>query len=265
MMTIHSIACILEDVKTAGRIALEAQQAGHLVRDYKSDGSVVTEIDLRLDSFLSGCIERDFPQANLLTEEAPHPFDLHKSYTFAIDPIDGSDVYSQGMHGWCVSLGLLDQHLQPIGGVIYAPRLDLLLFADVGLPATLNGISISIPDTPDPLSEKSNLMVSSRMHHEIELSRFPGKIRNIGSAALHLSFPLIYPAVFGAIQSANVHAWDIAAAQALIRSLSFEMGYLGGGQIDYRAMMQEGKARDMIISCARERVAKLREILPRLA
>jgi myo-inositol-1(or 4)-monophosphatase len=263
-MTIHSIACILEDVKTAGRIALEAQLTGHLVRDYKPDGSVVTEIDKQLDSFLSACIERDFPQANLLTEEAPHPFDPQKPYTFAIDPIDGTDVFSQGMHGWCISLGLLDQRLRPVAGIVFAPRLDLLLIADVALPATLNGIPISLPGAPDPLSEKWNLMVSSRVHHEINLSRFPGKIRNIGSAALHLSFPLIYPAVFGAIQSAGVYAWDIAAAHALICSLGFEIGYLDGGQIDYSTMVRGGKASDLVISCARGRIAELRSILPRL-
>jgi fructose-1,6-bisphosphatase/inositol monophosphatase family enzyme len=161
-MTIHSIACILEDVKTAGRIALEAQLTGHLVRDYKSDGSVVTEIDKQLDPFLSACIERDFPQAN--------PFDPQKPYTFAIDPIDGTDVYSQGMHGWCISLGLLDQHLRPVAGIVFAPRLDLLLFADVTQPATLNSIPISLPDAPDPLSEKWNLMVSSRVTLMIRLT-----------------------------------------------------------------------------------------------
>jgi fructose-1,6-bisphosphatase/inositol monophosphatase family enzyme len=264
-MPINSIACILEDVKSAGKIALEAQQKGHLDRHYKSDGSVVTKIDKQLDAFLSTCIERDFPQANLLTEEAPHPFDPQKKYTFAIDPIDGSDVYSQGMHGWCVSLGLLDQHLQPIAGVIFAPRLDLLLFADVSLPATLNGTSIAIPNTSAPLTEKSNLMVSSRVHQEIELSRFPGKIRNIGSAALHLSFPLIYPEVFGAIQSAEVHVWDIAAAHALICSLGFDIGYLGGGRIDYSPMMQGGKASDLVVVAAAQRIAGLRSILIRLA
>ena len=264
-MTIHSIAPILEDIKTAGRIGLDGQKDGSLVRAFKSDGSVVTAIDKKLDSFLSGCVERLWPQANLLTEEAPHPFDPQKAYTFAIDPIDGTDVYSQGMPGWCVSIGLLDKKMQPIAGVIYAPSMDLLLFADVAQCAVLNGKPVSIPAALDPLSEESNLMVSSRVHHRIELSRFPGKIRNIGSAALHLSFPLIYPAIFGAIQSPEVKVYDIAAAFALITSLGFEMSCLDGSPINWSAMAEEGKARDMIISCAPQRAAELRASLPRLA
>ena len=111
-----------------------------------------------------------------MTEEAARPFDPNRRYTFTIDPIDGTDVYSQGMTGWCVSVGLQDRNLRPMAGIVYAPRLDLLFFSDVGRAATLNGASIHVPDRAEPLSAKSNVMIPSRSHHWIDLRAFPGKV-----------------------------------------------------------------------------------------
>ena len=52
-----------------------------------------------------------------------------KPYTFCLDPIDGTDAFSQSMAGWCTSLALLDETLTPVAGIIYAPKLDVMLFA----------------------------------------------------------------------------------------------------------------------------------------
>jgi myo-inositol-1(or 4)-monophosphatase len=230
-------------------------------RQYKKDGSVVTETDRRIDTYLFEQIVAHYPQANILTEETTRSFDPGKPYTFAVDPIDGTDVFSQGMAGWCVSVGLFDETLTPIAGIVYAPKLDLLLFADVGKRATLNRDELKPPNPTGPLSARSNIMVMSQLHRQLDLGKLPGKIRNIGSAALHLIFPLIYSGVAGSIEGSGGHIWDIAGAHALNRSLECDLELLDGGSVDYALMVGGNPVGDVILAGHRQRIDELREIL----
>jgi fructose-1,6-bisphosphatase/inositol monophosphatase family enzyme len=261
---INSIGNILEHVETAGKIGTEAQQEIRFSdRSYKGDGSVVTETDKQIDEYLFEQIAALYPQANVLTEETVRAFDPQKPYTLAVDPIDGTDVFSQGMAGWCVSVGLFDGALTPIAGIVYAPKLDLLLFADVGKRATLNGSELSPPDLLEPLSDRSNVMVMSQLHRRIDLSKLPGKIRNIGSAALHLCFPLLYSGVVGAIEGPGGHIWDIAGAHAVLRSHGFDLELLGGGGIDYVKMVDGSPVGAVILAGREQRIDELRGVLGR--
>jgi fructose-1,6-bisphosphatase/inositol monophosphatase family enzyme len=261
---IDSIADLLDHVRRAGQMALEAQRSmRHADRAYKDDGSVLTETDCRIERYLTAQIARAYPQANVLGEETVRAYDPDKPYTFSIDPIDGTDVYSQGMPGWCVSVGLFDKTWTPIAGIICAPRWELELFADVGRPATRNGAAIHPPDGSEPLSSKSNVMAYSRIHTQVDWSRYPGKIRSIGSAALHLCFPLIYPAVVGAVEGRGGHIWDIAGAHAILRSHGFALEYLGGGTINYAVLRDGSPAGDNILGGNREQIKQLRRALRR--
>lgn len=261
-----SIQDLLNHVKEAGALALEEQRRLDFSdRRYKDDESVITEADREVEELLCQRIGAHHPAANIITEESRHPFDPSKRRTFAVDPIDGTDVFSQGMPGWCVSIGLLDQDLAPVAGIIFAPRLDLLLVADVGGPVILNGSELPHPDPPDPISVRSNLMVTSRIHKNLDLSGYVGKIRGIGSAALHLVYPLIYPAVIGALEGPGAHIWDIAAAHALNRAQGRDLVYLNGEPITYQTMLNGGPAQDVIMSGAEPIVETLRDVLRRLS
>ncbi|MEA3377305.1 MAG: inositol monophosphatase family protein [Chloroflexota bacterium] len=262
-MSIHDL---IDHVKTAGALALDHQRTIRFSdRAYKSDQSVITEADHQVEDFLYRRIADHDPDANILTEESQHPLDPQRPRTYAVDPIDGTDVFSQGMPGWCISVGLLDHHLIPTAGIIYAPRLDLLLVADQDGSATLNGSRLPPPVLPEPISVRSNLMVTSRIHKTLDLSGYVGKIRGIGSAALHLCFPLIYPAVIGALEGPGAHIWDIAAAHALNRARGRDLVYLSGESIDYTNMVHGETARDVIMAGAEPIVKTLRKNLRRLS
>jgi myo-inositol-1(or 4)-monophosphatase len=263
-MHIHTIENVLEHVVTAGEMALDAQrQMRYEQRTYKADGSVLTEIDAQVEEYLHERIARAYPHANILGEETVRSFDPRKGHTFVIDPIDGTDVYSQGMPGWCVSLGLLNQALRPIAGIVFSPRWELLLFADVGAPATVNGEQIRPSRPIDPLSNRTNVMAYSRIHTQVDWSRYPGKIRSIGSAALHLCFPLIYPGVFAAVEGRGGHIWDIAGAHAINLSHGFAVEYLGGDEIDYATMVDGSPAGDNVLGGSKQAIQVLRDVLRR--
>lgn len=252
-------------VEEAGRLAWEKQRTlSPSDRTYKDDQSVVTEADEMVERFLVERIGRLVPSANLLTEEAEHDYDPQKPLSFAIDPIDGTDVYSQGMPGWCVSVGLLDKALVPIGGVIYAPRLDLLVAASDDGPVTLNLSPLAAPEPAQPISVRSNLMVTSRIHKTVDLSGYIGKIRGIGSAALHLIYHLIYPPVIGALEGPGIHIWDTAAAHAINRAQGEDLTYLDGRPIDYAPMTGGGPGADVVVSGQASTVDALRHMLHHL-
>lgn len=246
-------------------MAVEAQRRLRCAdRQFKTDGTVVTETDRAVEAYLLRHIERAYPDANVVAEETFRSFERSKRYTFAIDPIDGTDTYSQGMPGWSVSLGLLDQTLSPIAGIVFAPRLELLFFADVGQGVTVNGQAVEPPSPTGPLSGRSNLMVPSRAHQQIDMRNYPGKIRSIGSAAVHLCLPLICPDVSGAVESRGTHIWDVAGAHAIDLAAGFAFEYLDGGPVSYAHMTDGSSVGRVIVAGARSQVDQLRAVLAAL-
>jgi myo-inositol-1(or 4)-monophosphatase len=245
-------------------MALEIQRrTGFVEKRIKADGSPVTPADRKVEDYLYEQIARRWPGANILTEEAEHPFDPARPYTFAIDPIDGTDVYSQGMAGWCLAIGLLDKSLRPVAGIVYAPRLDLLFFADVGKGAVCPGYRILAPRTVDLPPERMRLMASSRIHQELDLLNFPGKAWGLGSAALHFCFPLIYPDVIGSLQHSGIFIWDVAGAHAINLSRGLIIEYWSGTPIDYGQLARGGAAPESVISGFPAVIEGLRTMLNR--
>jgi myo-inositol-1(or 4)-monophosphatase len=248
-MQIHSIYKVLEIVKEAGAIAAEEQdRLAFEDRGYKEDGSIITEVDTKIDRLLSAKISGLYPFANILSEEIQRFFDPQKPYTFAIDPIDGSDSFSQNMPGWCIAVGLLNQQLQPVAGIVYAPGWDVLFFADIGKEAIYNGRAIDLTHRLDVTSPKVGLMVSSKIYREVVLDRFHGKLRSVGSTALHICMPLIYGGVVGSLSSSKAHIWDIAAAHAINLSLGWDLELLSGAKIDYSKLTDGGHSGEVILS-----------------
>lgn len=262
MKSISSIRELLGPVKDIGDFALEeGKKVNQIERKIKDDGSTVTLVDKRVEELLIDRIKYQFQNVNIISEETYRNFTPNKDFTFAIDPIDGTDVFSLGMPGWCVSIGLLNNQLQPIAGIVYAPRLDTLIFADIGKSATLNNEEIHLSNTEDVLLQTTNIIVPGSIHSQLDLRKYPGKIRSIGSAALHLCFPIIYPGVFAAIETQRTHIWDIAGAHAINRSIGFVVEYIDGNKINYSSMLDGSIAGKVILSGSRYKVDILKHYL----
>jgi fructose-1,6-bisphosphatase/inositol monophosphatase family enzyme len=269
-MEIETIAPLLDGVRVAGARALAAQQrTGRMDRGLKGDGSVVTEMDKWVEEYLLEQIVRLYPGANIVAEESTHPFDPELRYTFAVDPIDGTEVYSMGLEGWCVSVGLLagalqdNRPLQPVAGILFAPRLGLLFFADVGQPTRCFGHELAGTRAVQPDSPQSGVMVSSGLHRELDLSAYPGKARGIGTAALHFCFPLLYADIVAAIQHRRVFAWDLAAAHALNRAHGLEFEHWSGAPIDYAPLLNGSPSPDIVVSGPAQAIAGLKRLIAR--
>ncbi len=108
----------------------------------KSDGSLVTEIDIRAHSELS---ERLVKLADLpvLSEEMTEPqqraiLEAESPDYWCIDPIDGTSNFVYGVPYWCVSIALIVAGKITLG-VVYDPNRDECFSASDGGATTING------------------------------------------------------------------------------------------------------------------------------
>ncbi|MDD2395078.1 MAG: inositol monophosphatase [Sphaerochaeta sp.] len=219
-------------VQDAGRQAKQQQMFIH--RSYKSDGTVITETDLAISRRILGVVADLFEDVNIISEETLTPFREDAPYTFVLDPIDGTDVYSQGLPSWAVALGILDRNRKPVGAMISAPRWgigeeELFLRLDPGKELTINGKRFS-PSTDKDFPHQ--ITMGSSGQRLMDFSRFEGKIRIFGSSILHMLSPVLYDHIQGCVNQ-SCYVWDIAAAHAALLSVGMDIEYVDGTPFIY--------------------------------
>jgi len=233
-----------------GEFACDAQ--ADILRGYKDDGTVLTQTDLIISEKVIALIRDLFPKANIVTEETLTPFCKDAELTFILDPIDGTDVYSQGLPSWCIALGILDANHKCIGGMVNAPRWGLsrneglFLRQDPGKPMLLNGKAFSVASKKDDFEQ---IAMASHAHRYLDLSQFKGKMRCYGSNILHMVSPLIHSHIQGSV-SVPCYAWDVAAAHALLLSQDMVVTYADGSPFEYddRILVERQAFRGILVA-----------------
>lgn len=219
-------------VEDAGLYAKEKQ--GEIHRSYKSDGSVITKTDLAISKEILSVVTTLFPEANIISEETLTEFDSRAPYTFVLDPIDGTDVYSQGLPSWAVALGILDKERKPVGAYISAPRWgigsdSLFVRLDPGTGLLVNGepwVLEGDKDTPNQIT------MGSSGQRLMDFSQYYGKIRIFGSSILHMLAPVIHSHIQGCVNQ-SCYVWDIAASHAVLLAYGMDIQYVNGEPFVY--------------------------------
>ncbi len=247
-----SIRSLVDYVKEAGELAFSEQS--RVLRSMKQDGSVVTEIDKKLDKFLAGAIKKEFSDVNIITEEAESDYNPDLPFSFAIDPVDGTDSFSQQMPGWCVSVGLL-KNTVPVAGIVYAPgwgaKGGTLIVSDLDGSVELNGRLLEREDS-QPDSEGVQVLAGSQVFKQFDLRPFEGKFRSVGSTVIDMIGPLIHRNVKAALVH-KAYLWDIAAAHAILRNYGLTAEYADGRPIDYRPLLERYRGTPRRLGFGRKR------------
>lgn len=223
------------EVRKAGQYAKQQQKRIH--RMIKPDGSILTESDLAVTDSIIGAIKRIFiSDYNIVTEEIDiKGFNPKARYTFVLDPIDGTDSYSQGFPAWCIALGILDSARRPVGAMICAPRFgigeeELFVRTDPGSDEIMIGSKHFQPyDGKDDIRE---LMIGSNTFREADISSYQGKIRSYGSSIIHMLAPAIYSNIGGGVNP-TCYVWDIAASHAVLLKAGMDVCYADGSPFSY--------------------------------
>ena len=242
---------LVKDVIAAGEYA--AAQQHKVSRGIKKDGSILTKTDTELDKLITEKINKHFPNSIIISEENPEPVQKTNKteWIFTIDPIDGTDSYSQGMPGWCVAVGLLNSDYEPAGGIIYAPRWGMtenkgnLITRMPGGPVMVNGKEIDISEFDfDTIGQ---IMIGSGLHKVFYYSTYGNKVRVAGSAVINIIAALIHSDVKGSIIT-PCYIWDIAPAHGIIIKAGLNLEYYSGKKVDYRFLAERNKAPESFVS-----------------
>ena len=131
--------------KEVGKIQLSYFRGNDLGIQTKSNVyDVVTRADKESEAFLLDKIQKHYPGHAVFGEESGAHAGTAE-YRWVIDPLDGTNNYSQGLPVFTVSIGL-QYRGETLLGVVYAPYLNELYTAIRGKGAFLNNAPIHVSD-----------------------------------------------------------------------------------------------------------------------
>ena len=118
--------------QAAGEIALRYFRT-RLTVDYKSDRSPVTQADRECEQCIIEVLRQSFPDFGIVGEEFGERGGGARA-RWIIDPIDGTKNFIRGVPYFAALIGL-EEDGEVTTGVIYAPAVDDLLYAQKGTGA----------------------------------------------------------------------------------------------------------------------------------
>ena len=254
---------IQEEIYSSGKWAVEKQ--GDLHISLKEDKSVVTEVDITISHRILALIKSLFPDAAIISEEEITEEKDNPPYTFVLDPIDGTDVYSQGFPSFCIALGILDSNKEPVGAMIYAPRFGVgteegaFLRLDPEGELLLNGRKFTMKGDKKTVRQ---LAVSSTCIWKFDFTKYRGKARSLGCSILHILLPVLFPSIAASINEPSF-IWDYAAAHAVIRSQGMDLFAPDGSRYVYSSsFLNRERSETPVYGGEKETVEELIKICP---
>jgi len=221
-------------VLQSGSIARKLQRRG-FSSARKKDSSIVTDADTSVQEYLLKKISARFKDAAIICEESFEP-DIRlmdeKKMSVVIDPVDGTAIFTMGLPFWCVSLGIFDG-FTPAYGFVYSPSCDLFFSSD-DKNAFCNGTIIKTDKSLAPESE-TNVFFASELIKDYYLTT-AGKIRNLGSTALHAALVAYNTKSRGIAFVGGGNLWDWAGALPILQKAGAGVKYMSGKDIDFSAV-----------------------------
>ncbi|MFV0292964.1 MAG: inositol monophosphatase family protein [Paracoccus sp. (in: a-proteobacteria)] len=222
-----------------------ARQAGTLALGYFNDRDsldietkrsltdMVSIADRNVEQLIREALQAEFPDDALLGEE----YGLipgSTGATWAVDPIDGTGPFLNGLPGWCVSIGLMDDQ-GPLAGALYVPVLDEMFLGARDMGATLNGRPIRATDRFDLSTGLLGFGQNDRvppariaeLHQELATAGI-GWVR-YGSGALMLAY-VAAGRLVGYCEP-RMSLWDCLAAYAIIEAAGGRIMPVGPGAV----------------------------------
>lgn len=217
-------------VRQAGLIALEHFKK--VASKSKPDQTWVTLVDLEIEQFLRERIQKAFPTHQIRGEE--EVWDTKSQtvpHVWAIDPIDGTTAFVQGLPGWGISVGLLHDG-QPCFGVFYMPLLDDLTYTTAEGEVYCND-QLLYQSVRREWGAKGFLAVSASAHHDFYI-KIP-RIRAMGS----IGASLVYTArgAAGGALIPKAYLWDLVAGSAILMGAGGELCYLSGQPVNFLELL----------------------------
>lgn len=230
---------IIALAKKVGNLQLSYFRTDSLEIETKSNISdVVTRADKESEELIAQTVFERFPDHKILGEEGGFRGNENSEYLWVVDPLDGTNNFSQGIALFSVSIAL-QYNGETIVGVVYAPYLDELYYAEKGKGAYMqyhggqakkiavackNHLSNSVVASGFPydkaINPDNNTAEASRI---IPLVR---DFRRLGSAAYDLCSTAC--GTLDGYWEMNLKIWDVCAGILIVEEA-------GGVIVHYRS------------------------------
>ncbi len=226
------------------KVVAIARLAGNFIRkesigfdqkqvEYKGLNDLVSYVDKHAEKQLVRNLNKLLPDAGFITEENTRNVS-DKSFTWIIDPLDGTTNFIHGIPTYSVSIALYEEN-QPVLGVVYEINRGEMFYSYKGGPAYLNQKEIRVSSAP---TFDQSLLATGFPYYQFEqqqaymnllreLMQQCHGIRRIGSAAVDLAY--VACGRFDAYFEYNLQAYDMAAGAYLVQQAGGDILNFDGG------------------------------------
>ncbi len=215
----ESLSTLCDIARAAGSAIMTHYHPGIEVTT-KQDHSPVTQADWCADLIIRERLTEHFPGIGILSEESAPGTSAPAEPYFLVDPLDGTREFIEGNGEFTVNIALISGG-QAVAGVVYAPAIERLYFAAVGIGVWRNDGKHVTSLKAHAINRESPLRITgSRKHGADALADWmaglslPTVLVPAGSS---LKFCLIaegsadlYPRL------APTYPWDTAAGQCVL-------------------------------------------------
>ncbi len=223
---------LIKATETAAAILKEYFNQPYTISNKEGINNLVTEVDHKSDAAIIRIIKENFPDHNILSEEAGEIVQ-DSNYKWIIDPIDGTVNYANGIPICCVSIGIeVDGRMEM--GAVYNPFINEFFFAQRGFGATLNDNLIHVSNKADVLTGCLATgfpytyldMPNGPLDVFARLIRKGIPVRRLGSAAIDLCW--VACGRFDGFFEHKLSAWDSAAGFLIVEEAGGKVTDLKG-------------------------------------
>jgi len=231
-----------------------------VARQNKHDGTALTEADLAAQAALDVGLKaiRDCPMVGeeMTAREQQQNWDKGNAGVWCVDPIDGTSNFIAGLPQFSVCIAYMEQG-RPVLGVVYAPALNELFYAQKGNGAYLVNAAgrMQLPVTRITGNETIHLREAIA---EVDFKRLPRQLalalagdppfqaqRNYGAASLDWCY--LAAGRFEVYLHGGQKLWDYAAACLILEEAGGYMRTLDNedfwtGDIWHKSVIAAGNA-----------------------
>jgi myo-inositol-1(or 4)-monophosphatase len=139
---------IIKTAEKAGKYLLKNFKKDNFIQNWRGYGkAITTKYDLEADKIIRNEILKNFPNHSIMSEESDR-ITNKSEWLWIVDPLDGTSNYASGNPFFSVCIALMNEKTgELLYGVVYAPALNEMYFAEKGKGAWLNNKRIQVSKT----------------------------------------------------------------------------------------------------------------------
>lgn len=230
------------------------------------NNQVLTETDIAVGKMIVDEIKRVYPEYNIIDEEAG-VIDLGSTYTWVVDPIDGTSNFANGLKTYGIMMGLLENDVAIAGGIVL-PGFNELYWAQKGQGAFCNGEKIHVTAESDLMSCLVAYGIDGhqedpqRTYDEANvLAKVILSIRNLRSTNSAYDMGQFLTGRYAAFLNQTTKIWDNVALQPIVEEAGGVMTDFWGKPMDYSNALQRVAENFTVCASTPALHTKLQEII----